>query len=93
MSRISNFIGVKFDESKNQELVEAARFDRMKADADLLAPDLDWGAWEKNATFFNHGISNQWKSTFSAEEKSKYLDVVQGLVSTELNKWLHNEVR
>lgn len=67
----------------------AAQFDRMKADA--LAPDVDWGAWNSNAVFFNSGISGQWVTAFSNTDLAKYVKRTRQLISPLLYGWLHGE--
>ena len=43
-------------------LVEAATFDRMRANADRVAPDATNRIWQDNQQFFHRGTSGQWRS-------------------------------
>ena len=44
----------------------------MKRNADLLAPEVNNGAWLSNARFFHKGTSGQWADVLSADNWALY---------------------
>lgn len=92
MQRVADFIGVEFRASNRQELLHAARFASMKADADRLVPDGDSDAFASNEQFFNKGENGQWRSEFSDSDLSRYRDGSRLLATPELQTWLHSDL-
>ena len=48
-------LGIPVDEARWRALVDAATFDRMRANADRVAPDTTNQIWQDNQQFFHRG--------------------------------------
>jgi aryl sulfotransferase len=90
MRRMSAALGIAVDEKIWPGLVEAARFETMKASADQMAPDADHGGWKDNAIFFNSGGSGSWQQVLSPEDLAFYENVVRAKLPDDLRRWLHD---
>jgi aryl sulfotransferase len=90
MRRMASALAIPINETNWDALVDAARFDNMKAKADQLAPDVDWGAWADNARFFNKGTSGQWRDVLDEDDLMIYQDVLEKRLEPELAKWLQD---
>lgn len=88
MRRIAEFLRIEVPDAKWPELVEAASFEYMKANADRLAPDAEAGIWQDNAGFFNKGQSGQWGDVLGAEEMEVYHTQMSQRLEPELAVWL-----
>jgi aryl sulfotransferase len=80
-------LGIEVAEDKWPELVEAARFESMKKNADRMAPDTNFKMWKDNTRFFNKGTSGQWEGVLSADSLA-LLDEVKGKYPAEYVEWL-----
>ena len=89
MRRIAEVLGIKVAEAKWPELVEAARFDSMKKNADRTAPDTNFKMWKSNSQFFNKGTSGQWQGVLS-DKSLELLDQVTALYPQDYINWLFN---
>ena len=90
MRRIAEHLDITINEDVWPELVEAAKFDNMKSNADQLAPDVDWGGWKDNKDFFKRGGTGNWRKAFSEEDALFYLETVKPKLPDDLFEWLHN---
>ena len=88
MHRLAAALGV---EPPTADLVEAARFDQMKARADELAPNTDTGVWHSNQQFFDKGRAGEWRSLVDEAELPRYDAALRAHVDDdELIRWLHH---
>lgn len=90
MRRIAAELGVTVAETTWAELVAAARFDRMRANADLLAPG-PAGVLTDRARFFRRGSSDAGRELLSSDELARYRARAQRLASSDLLAWLHRD--
>jgi len=90
MRRLAEVLGVEVPESRWAELVHAATFDQMKANADLLAPDTTHALWKDNSEFFHKGTSGRWRDVVNDENVAHYDARVAELVEPELARWVHH---
>ncbi|WP_320065027.1 hypothetical protein [Micromonospora sp. RTGN7] len=72
------------------ELVEAATFDRMRQQADRLAPD-PAGVLMDRSAFFRRGRSGQGRELLDAETLARYRDRTAVLARRNLLAWLHRD--
>ncbi len=87
MRRIADALDIEIDESIWPVLVQAARFENMKINADRLAPDTNFNMWKSNAQFFNKGASGQWRGIFSHESLSIF-ERVTATYPADYIRWL-----
>ena len=59
MRRLAGILGITVPEDRWPELVDAATFERMRAAADHIAPDISHAIWQDNRRFFHRGTSGQ----------------------------------
>jgi hypothetical protein len=89
MRRLAAALRVEVDESKWDELVAAATFDRMRDRADQLAPQVTHGFWNDPSQFFHHGSSGQWRSFLDDDDVARYEARVRELAAPDLAEWVH----
>jgi aryl sulfotransferase len=90
MRRAAEALGIEVPGAKWPDLVNAARFDSMKKNADLLAPAANLGLWRQNKRFFNKGTSGQWRDLLGDEELDLYRAVMERRLEPDLATWLEN---
>ena len=69
--------------------MEAATFDRMRANADRRAPDTTNGIWQDNQQFFHRGTSGQWRSLLDDAALERYFARVAELAPGDVARWMH----
>jgi aryl sulfotransferase len=89
MRRLAGRLDIAIDDARWLELVEAARFENMRANADVVAPDTSNGIWNSNTQFFNRGSSGQWREILDEDDLARYDRRVAELGSPDLIRWMH----
>ncbi len=90
MKRIAEFLGISVEPSLWPELVHAASFEHMKANADRYAPQVTDGVWKDTSRFFNRGTSGQWRDILGEEELALYRQAMTEKLEPKLANWLEN---
>jgi len=90
MRRLSDTLGIPLDEAKFPSLVNAARFDTMKANAARNAPGAHLGEWADNTSFFRKARSGEWRDVLSPANQALYEKIASERLSPELKHWLEN---
>ena len=73
-------------------LVEAATFERMRANAATTVPRIAEGShWRDDERFFHRGTSGQWRDLLDEEDLRRYRARVADLVGPELAAWAHHD--
>ena len=90
MRRIAVALGIEIPEGAWPDLVAAARFERMKKNADRTAPDTNFNMWKDNSQFFNKGTSGQWQGVLSAESLA-LLGRVTATYPADFIDWLFDD--
>jgi hypothetical protein len=88
MRRVADVLGFDVPADVWPELVAAATFDRMRANAELLAPDAA-GVLKDRGAFFRSGRSGQGRDLLSADQVARYRDRSARLAPPDLLRWLH----
>lgn len=88
MGRIADRLGIKVPERRWPELVEAATFARMRANATRLVPDRS-GVLQSQTAFFRRGGSGAGRELLSPDELARYRRRVARLGPPDLVSWLH----
>ncbi|MEO7429488.1 MAG: sulfotransferase domain-containing protein, partial [Acidimicrobiales bacterium] len=87
MVRVAEALGV---EPPTDELVDAARFENMKARSDELVPNSDTPFWESNQQFFHKARSGEWRALIGDEGLPRYEAALRSATDDEeLIAWLH----
>lgn len=96
MRALAARLGIVVPESRWPELIDAARFDRMRDRADDLAPEATAGMWKDNERFFHKGTSGQWQGRLDDADLLRYDRRVtdlceEGVADPALAQWVHRE--
>jgi aryl sulfotransferase len=90
MRRLATFLEIEVAEDKWPELVQAATFDHMKANAEQVAPEADHGIWKSTSGFFNKGENDQWRAALSKENQELYQRLTRERYDAEMLEWMEN---
>ena len=88
MRRLAARLGITVADPTWPQLVGAARFEGMRARAELLAPDPD-GIIKQRDRFFLRGSSGAGREWLSENEHARYQERVEQLATREVIAWLH----
>jgi aryl sulfotransferase len=88
MRRLAGLLGITVPDDKWPELVKAATFEDMQANADRTAPDTNFDLWLSNKSFFNKGENRQWEGVLSDENLQIYEDTFRQRYGTQIVEWL-----
>ncbi len=89
MRRLATELGFVVDEQRWPALVEAARFDTMRAAAPRLAPD-PAGVLEDPTAFFRRGGPGAGREVLSEHELTRYEERAAELAAPDLLAWVHH---
>jgi hypothetical protein len=88
MGRLADALGV---EPPTDELVDAARFERMKARSDELVPNSDTPFWQSSQQFFDKARSGDWRELVGADALPRYEAAVRAATDDDdLITWMHH---
>ncbi len=91
MRRIADAAGISVNAALWPSLIEAASFEQMKENADVLAPaSTGPNQWRDNAAFFNKGEHAQWRGILGEEELALYRKIMDERLEPELAHWLEH---
>ena len=88
MQRVASFIGVQHSPERMDELVQAAGFKNMKANASKFALAQGKGVWRNDAGFFDSASSNKWDGILTDDDLSAYETAISGLLTPSDRAWL-----
>ncbi len=88
MHRLAQLLGVNVADDLWPTLVEAAKFDTMRAQAEHVAPDAD-RVMKDRTLFFRRGSSGAGGEALSVDEMAHYVERARSLVPPDLFDWLH----
>ncbi|WP_415402527.1 sulfotransferase domain-containing protein [Tateyamaria sp. SN3-11] len=88
VARIADHAGIHHEAALLSHLVEAARFNAMKANAARFAVAAGQGFWHDDACFFHSGGAQKWQGVLEAEDIAAYEARMAGLLSAEARHWL-----
>lgn len=90
MRRLADFLDIAVDEAVWPALVEAATFEKMKGNAEMLVPEADKNMWTNRQGFFHKGKGDQWQGVLGDEELRLYRAAMKERIEPELAEWLEN---
>lgn len=77
-TRLAAFLGLTRSPREIDTVVEAARFDAMRADADDLAPGAKVeGRWKRNADFFRKARRGEWRDLITSGNQARYTSITR----------------
>jgi hypothetical protein len=89
MRRLAGLLGITVPETTWADLVRAARFEEMRAQAQSTAPD-PADILKDRARFFRLGVSGAGRKVLTSEELAHYETRVAGMAPPEVVAWLHH---
>jgi hypothetical protein len=90
MRRLAARLGVSVREELWLDLVQAATFEEMRKQADIVVPNATDALWHDNSRFFNQGTSGQWRRLFDDEDLRRYHARIMEIAEPELSAWIHH---
>jgi hypothetical protein len=88
MRRLAAIFGIAVPETTWPQLIHAATFEGMRAQADRLAPGAP-GVFKSRQAFFRQGTSGSGRNLLNAEELAHYHARTAELAPPDLLAWLH----
>lgn len=88
MRRIARYLEIEVPEAKWPELVEAASFEAMKRDGELLLPELALVFQGGAASFLHKGTNDRWRHVLTVDELAQHAAVVKRTLTPDLARWL-----
>jgi aryl sulfotransferase len=89
MRRIAEFLEIEIEEALWVSLVEAARFESMKAAGEALMPRVNAMLAGGAARFFQRGGTGRWRGVLSEADLALYDAKVREKFSSTLAAWVH----
>jgi hypothetical protein len=93
MRLLSERLGIPIVAERWPKLVEAATLERMRANADQLAPNAAEAIWHDNQRFFHRGTTGQWRDLLDHDDLVRYASRVDELAPRDLADWAHHNDR
>jgi hypothetical protein len=87
MARLAGALGVG---EPTDEMVEAATFESMKANADHLVPNSDTPFWNDNGRFFHRARSGDWPALADEASQRRYEQALRACAPADVAAWLHD---
>jgi aryl sulfotransferase len=90
MKRVADFLGIEVADEAWPAFVEAAGFNAMRRDADMLIP-MAHNMWDEGPQRFLHkGTNGRWRDAVAAADLATYDEKVSAAFSPSLAAWLEN---
>lgn len=88
LRQIATHVGITHPEPLMADLIAAASFESMKANADRFAPSAGQGFWRDDAGFFDSATSNKWEGVLTGDDLAAYAARIDGLLTPPERRWL-----
>lgn len=88
MARVAEHLGIGHPPDVMMSLVEAATFDRMKANAHRYAPGAGRGLWKLDEAFFDSASSKKWVGRLSEADLAVYEERISRALPPAERAWL-----
>lgn len=87
-ARIAKHVGISHSQNLTEQLIQAATFKNMKANADRFALAAGQGFWTKDASFFDSASSNKWLGKLTEADLAAYDAKMMELLNADERFWL-----
>jgi len=88
MRRIAAYLGIEISEALWPALIDAAGFQAMKAQGDLLLPIAQRILDQGSSRFFNSGTNGRWRDVFSPDDLAGYDHLVSTRFTPDVARWV-----
>ncbi len=88
IARIAAHVGISHPPDLMAALIDAARFDNMKANSGRFAVAAGKGFWRRDADFFDSATSNKWRGVLSKADLAAYDARMAQLLDPQERHWL-----
>ncbi len=89
-AKLAGLLDISHGEALMKQLVQAATFDNMKANAVRFAPSGGKGFMKSDAAFFHSGTSGKWHGKLSDEELAAYDAMMDAHLTGDDRAWLEH---
>ena len=90
VGHIADHLSIAHPPAVMSDLIAAARFDNMKANADRFALSAGEGFWRKDRGFFHSASSQKWQGILSEADMTAYRKRMSTLLRPAEQSWLEN---
>ncbi len=87
-ARVADLLNISHPTEVMDALVQAARFDNMKSNAERFAPSGGKGFMKSDSDFFHSGTSGKWQGKLTDEELAAYDAMMDAHLTPEDRAWL-----
>ena len=87
-AKVARLLDVSHNAETMAQLVRAATFDNMKANAERFAPSGGKGFFKSDRAFFHSGSNGQWADVLSGDEIARYDAMMAASLTPEERAWL-----
>ena len=88
MRRIADFLEIEIDDALWPSIVQAARFESMRAAGDALMPFTKDMLVEGSKRFFNKGVDGRWQGVLTPDDLAQYARRAHERLGKNLAAWL-----
>ena len=88
VARIADHVGIHQAPALQSQLVAAARFDAMKANAGRFAVAAGQGFWRDDSKFFDSGGTRKWRGVLGADDIAAYEARMENVLAPRARHWL-----
>jgi aryl sulfotransferase len=88
MRRISAFLDIPVDEAVWPSLVEAATFDAMKRDGDIVLAGMERGFQGGHRSFLYKGTNGRWRGEVDEADLDRWREKLEAVLTPSLIAWL-----
>ena len=88
MTRLARLLEIDHPPAVMEELVQAATFDNMKANANRFAPSGGKGFFRSDSDFFHSGSSGKWQGQLTRAQLAAYDAAMDAALSPQDRQWL-----
>ncbi|WP_425044071.1 sulfotransferase domain-containing protein [Primorskyibacter sp. S87] len=88
ITRIADHVKISHPPELMHAIVEAAKFDNMKANAHRFTPSAGQGFWREDSGFFHSATSNKWEGVLTDADLAAYDATISALLTPAERRWL-----
>lgn len=93
MRRLASRLDIEVDEALWPALVQAARFESMRADSSSYVPDEGLGFFHDTSAFFRSAGSGEWERWLTGDDIREYGDRLAAFAPPDLVDWMQSPTR